>query len=62
MRNPVAAAALIAGICLLAPGQASAAPPPLADHAATSKALDGSVLEVRGRQVSVRKKVKYKHF
>ena len=51
MRNFFAAATLFAGLCLLAPGQASAAPPPLADHAATSKAHAVALLEVRGKQI-----------
>ena len=52
MRNFIAAATLFAGICALTSGQASAAPPPLADHAASSKAHAVSLTEqVRGKQV-----------
>jgi hypothetical protein len=70
MGKPFAAAVFFAGLCLLAPGQASAAPPPLADHAASSKAHAVSLTEqVRARQAgkqtyvrrkSVNKSVKLK--
>jgi hypothetical protein len=57
MRNLFAAATLFAGICLLAPGQASAAPPPLADHAASSQAHGVALMEkVRGKQAYARRK------
>lgn len=54
-----------AGICLLAPGQAYAVPP-LADHAASSKAQAASLVdEARakraiGKQAYIRKGPKYK--
>ena len=38
MRNLFAATALFAGLYFLVPGQVMAAPPPLADHAASGKA------------------------
>jgi hypothetical protein len=66
MRNLIAAAILFAGLCLLAPGQAMAAPPPLADHAASSKAQAASLIdEVRHKRIEKqtyvrRKAVKYK--
>jgi hypothetical protein len=57
MRNLFAAATFFAGLCLLAPGKASAAQPPLADHAASSKAHAASLMEeVRGRQTYARRK------
>lgn len=62
MHKPIVAAVLSAVLCLLAPSLALAAPP-LADHAAASKAQAGSLAtEVRakraiGKQAHVRRKV-----
>jgi hypothetical protein len=60
MRNLFAAATLFAGLYLLVPGQAMAAPPPLADHAVSSRAHAVSLTEqVRakaGKQTYVRRK------
>ncbi len=44
MRNALVAAMIAVGLCLLAPGSASAAPP-LADHTVTSKAQASSLVD-----------------
>ena len=59
MRNLFAAAALFAGLYFLVPGQVMAAPPPLADHAASrahAVSLTEQVRAKAGKQTYVRRK------